>query len=340
MRRSLISNPPYNMKWKHPELMNMLPQYVGWSKPPESNANFAFILTALSMITDKAVFLLPCGVLTTNNKSEKAIRKELIDRNLLDAVITLPDGMFESTGIPTCILVFCKNRKTRAIEMVDMRETYTAKTRDQRGQYGGASHEGRTYHKEVKTFSDEQINKAVQAVNKRTNESGFSALAQYEDIKKQDYVITPSRYIQQERKIPTHRPFGDIAIDYNRIVAKKNQVKLTINETAAKRLNIPVEMYKRKSETESKVVESFRAAGCEVQAENCMHFTKSAVIKIEVNTKNGIPMIIQDFLRGWSLFERMLNDEENRILAEFRDALLPELMSGNLKLSDREMGGE
>ncbi len=46
-------------------------------------------------------------------------------------------------------------------------------------------------------------------------------------------------------------------------------------------------------------------------------------------------MIIQDFLRDWSLFERMLNDEENRILAEFRDALLPELMSGNTKSSPR-----
>lgn len=335
MRQSLISNPPYNMKWKHPDLMNMLPQYIGWDNPPESNANFAFILTALSMITDTAVFLLPCGVLATSNKAEQAIKKELIDENLLDAVITLPDGMFESTGIPTCILVFRKNRKTRTVEMVDMRETYKIEKRDQRGQYGGASHEGRTYYKDVKVFSDEQINKAVQAVNERTAESGFSASIQYNDIKSQDYVITPSRYIRQEQIVSTHRPFNDIARDYDRIITKKNQIKLTINETAAKRLNIPIEMYKQKSETELKVAESFRVVGCEVQTENYMHFTKSAIIKIEVKTKDGIPMIIQDFLRDWSLFERMLNDEENRILAEFRDALLPELMSGNIKSSPK-----
>lgn len=332
MRQSLISNPPYNMKWKHPELINMLPQYIGWHNPPESNANFAFILTALSMITDTAVFLLPCGVLAASNKAEQAIKKELIDENLLDAVITLPDGMFESTGIPTCILVFRKNRKTRTVEMIDMRETYKVERRDQRGQYGGAAHEGRTYHKDVKVFSDEQINKAVQAVNERTAESGFSASVQYNDIKSQDYVITPSRYIAQEQKIPTHRVFCDIANDYNRIIEKKNQIKLTVNETAAKRLNIPVEMYRQKSETELKVAESFRVAGCEVQTENYMHFTKNAIIRIEVKTKDGIPMIIQDFLRDWSLFERMLNDEENRILAEFRDALLPELMSGKVKV--------
>lgn len=244
MRRSLISNPPYNMKWKHPALMNMLPQYAGWDNPPEGNANFAFILTALSMITDTAVFLLPCGVLATSDKSEQAIKKELIDENLLDAVITLPDGMFESTRIPTCILVFCKNRKTRTIEMIDMRETYEIETRDQRSQYGASSHEERICHKNVKVFSDEQINKAVQAVNKRTNESGFSASVQYGDIKRQDYVITPSRYIKQEQKAPTHRSFEDIAKDYDRIVAKKNQIKLTINETAAKHLSVPVEMYK------------------------------------------------------------------------------------------------
>jgi hypothetical protein len=80
------------------------------------------------------------------------------------------------------------------------------------------------------------------------------------------------------------------------------------------------------------LADPFRVAGCEVEKENFMRFTKSAVIKIEINTKEGIPPLIQDFIRNWTILERMWNDEENRLLAEFRDALLPELMSGKISV--------
>jgi type I restriction-modification system DNA methylase subunit len=177
LQKSLISNPPYNMRWKHPALMHMMPQYLGWQEPPESNANFAFILAALPKITGKAVFLLPCGVLSTNNANERAIRKALIDDNLISAVLTLPDQMFESTSIPTCILVIEKERKTRKIEMIDMRNTFESEIRDQNGQFGGASHEGRTYHKKVKVFTEKQINQAVNAVNDLISEEGYCKAA-------------------------------------------------------------------------------------------------------------------------------------------------------------------
>lgn len=56
MRISLISNPPYNMKWDIPPFAANQNRFNKCELPPESNANFAFILTALEKVSSKAVF--------------------------------------------------------------------------------------------------------------------------------------------------------------------------------------------------------------------------------------------------------------------------------------------
>lgn len=157
MAISLISNPPYNMRWKAPQLAGFLPQYAGYEIPPDSNANMAFVLSALNWAENRAVILLPNGVLASGQKQEQSIRKQLIAQNLLLAVISLPGNMFESTSIPTCLLVFDKHKETRKIAMVDLTDKCDEEIRDQRGQFGGASHEGRTYHKTIKVISDSII---------------------------------------------------------------------------------------------------------------------------------------------------------------------------------------
>ncbi len=53
---------------------------------------------------------------------------------------------------------------------------------------------------------------------------------------------------------------------------------------------------------------------------------------------HGIPDLIVDFLNRWRLFIMQYNNEENRLLAEFRDALLPDLMSGKIDLSGENAG--
>ena len=73
---SLISNPPYNLKWTVPDLAGFLPQYSGYEIPPASNANMAFVLSALNWIEDRAVLLLPNGVLSSGQKQEQTIRKQ------------------------------------------------------------------------------------------------------------------------------------------------------------------------------------------------------------------------------------------------------------------------
>ena len=102
-----ISNPPYNMKWSPPSPLaaSCDPRFAWCGTPPKNNANYAFVLTALSQINGKAAFVLPMGFASVEG-AEKEIRKALVEENMVEAVIALPDHMFESTSIPVCIVMF------------------------------------------------------------------------------------------------------------------------------------------------------------------------------------------------------------------------------------------
>ena len=326
MAISLISNPPYNMRWKAPQLAAFLPQYTGYEIPPDSNANMAFILSALNWIENRAVILLPNSVLASSQKQEQSIRKQLIGQNLLLAVISLPGNMFESTSIPTCLLVFDKHKETRKIAMIDLTDKCNEEIRDQRGQFGGASHEGRTYHKTIKVIPDSIISKCTEFINSGKDEEGFCRWVLPEEI--QSCNLTPKRYFEVKTEIQ-HREFADIANDYNRIITQKNAIKIRMNRTAASRLG-----YDCMEVEKTDLSKSFHIVGQKAEKENNISFTNSDGIQITISTKNGIHPLVIDFLNHWKQMIMYLNTEENRLLAEFRDALLPELMSGNIEINE------
>lgn len=324
---SLISNPPYNMKWAIPDLAGFMPQYMGYPLPPKNNANYAFILTALEMIDDRAVFLLPNSACASSDKSERKIREQLIRENVLLAVITLPGSMFESTSIPTCIMVFDKHKKTQRIALIDLSEQCVDEVRDQNGQFGGSSHEGRTYHKTVKVIPPGVIQKCVDLIEGEADEPSLCVWILPEQVGENDYILTPRRYIGIETEPLQHRPFADIASDYNRIIGQKNAIKIRMNRTAAKRLGYDCMDIERPDLTDS-----FAVVGQKAEKEDFITFGADDGIKITISTKDGIHPLIIDFLSRWKQMIMYLNAEENRLLAEFRDALLPDLMSGKCEL--------
>ena len=322
---SLISNPPYNMRWKVPQLAGFLPQYAGYTIPPDSNANMAFILSALNWIDNRAVVLLPNNVLSSSQKQEQSIRQELISQNLLLAVITLPGDMFESTSIPTCLLIFDKHKETRRIAMIDLSDKCEEEVRDQRGQYGGASHEGRIYHKAVKVIPDEMIEKCAELINNSEDEEGFCRWVLPEELF--DCNLTPRRYFKIKTEF-VHRPFDDIASDYNRIIDQKNAIQINMNKTVAKRLG-----YDCMAGDKPDLTESFAVAGQKAVKEKNITFSADDGIIIRISTKDGVHPLVLDFLSHWKQMIMYLNNEENRVLAEFRDALLHDLMSGKIDIS-------
>lgn len=335
MGTSLISNPPYNMKWKHPPFAQLQNRFNDCELPPESNANYAFILTALDLVSQKAVFLLPGQVLSTENKQEKEIRKYLIKKNMIEAVITCPDKMFESTSIPTCIIVFNKCKSTTNISFVDMRKTYDIQQRVQNGQFGGKSHENRTYRKDIKVFTDDQMQKAIDSISGQSDIPEFSKTVSMKAIEDNEYNLVPSHYIDFRYQECAHREYADIIDDLNRVIVEKNGLKLTINESLAKSIGIydVFLMFKASEETTDSMNKTFSFTGKKIEKENFISITKKAgEFKFENGSKDMVSTILMSILQMWKQHIMYLNNEENRYLIELRDALLPDLMSGKIKI--------
>ena len=247
--KSLISNPPYNMKWNIPPFAQIQPRFSQCELPPASNANYAFILTGLEK-HEKCVFIMPCIILMGGLKQEKEIRKYLVEMNYIEAIILCPDNMFESTTISTCILVLDKNKKTSFVEMIDMRYKYETEIRKQNGQYGKKQNTNRTYEKKFNVFTDEIMLDAISCVNERKNIPEYCKPVSIEEIKQSGYSLLASHYIDIVEQENVHREYKDIVNDINRITREKNACKLTINETIARDIGFDLELYKEDQKDE------------------------------------------------------------------------------------------
>lgn len=337
--KTCISNPPFNMRWEIPVCANMQERFCMYGLPPESNANYAFVLTALSY-ADTVAMILPASILVSGNKKECEIVKRLIENNFIEAVISCPDRMFESTSIATCVIKLNKRKKHSNIEFIDMRDHSDSEQREQNGQFGGASHMRRTYIKTVNVFSDEQIQFILSAIQEQRNEVNKCVSVTIAKVKECGYMLNPSRYIGIKEAETDHRSYADIIRDLNHCIEMKNSCKLTINETIAKQLGFDVESFKSDKELGD---EEFlqKISGVKLLKKNYITFTKN---KNEVTFSNGSKELVSPvfmlLFNQWKQLIYMWNIEENRYLAELRDCLLPDLMLGKISVNDADTDTE
>lgn len=326
-----ISNPPYNLKWQLPFFASSQPRF-DLGVPPESNANFAFILSALNK-TDYAVFLLPNRVLSTSNKNELKIKENLVNSNYIEAVIALPGNMFESTSIPTCLIFLNKKKEDYKISMINLCEKISKETRKQRGQIG-ETNVNRVYEKELNVLSDELINQVLEIIENKTDNIGLSKIVSVDDVKAQEFNLSPTRYIDSELEKSNARDYEHIVNDLNRIISKKNAIKITINENMAKSLGLHELAldFKNGKSINQTMNEMLKPLNLKIGKEDVMSLTRYKEMKFEVKGFDELPEMISIFLNMWRQRMMALNNEENRILVELRDALLSDLMSGNINL--------
>ena len=192
----VVANPPFSLdKWdsgflsavsgedkKKEKMTASLDPYgrFAWGVPPSSKGDYAFVLHMLNCLDEdggRMAVVLPHGVLF-RGASEAKIRKEIIEFNLLDAVIGLPANLFYGTGIPACILVFKKNRGTHDVLFID------------------ASGEGNFEKgKNQNNLRDCDIEKIVDTYKKRENVDKYSYVASKEEIVENDYNLNIPRYV-------------------------------------------------------------------------------------------------------------------------------------------------
>lgn len=122
----VVSVPPFSDKWMPEKAENDPYMRFRYGIPPKSQATWAYISHMLASLKGggQAVVVVPAGVLFRN--SERKIRHQIIEHNLLEAVIELPQNLFHGTAISTAILVFRKDRKRTQTLFIDARKGYVS----------------------------------------------------------------------------------------------------------------------------------------------------------------------------------------------------------------------
>lgn len=108
----IIANPPFNLKHWYDSNLNDDARWVGYGLPPESNANYAWILHILYHLKPEsgvAGFLLANG--TLNDSDTLEIRKNLIKNDKVEAIIVLPRELFITTDISVTLWILNQNKK-------------------------------------------------------------------------------------------------------------------------------------------------------------------------------------------------------------------------------------
>ena len=187
---AIVMNPPYSLKnWNSEGLTVSDPRFsfVG-AMPPDTAGDYAFLLHGLYHLGQQGTMaiVLPHGVLFRGG-AEGAIRKRLIDKNYIDAVIGLPSNLFTNTGIPVCVIVLKKNRSLgEPIVMIDASQ----------------------YFVKVKTqnmLQDKDIARIIETYTSRIETESYSHLASLEEIKRNEYNLNIPRYVEPiETEIPHH----------------------------------------------------------------------------------------------------------------------------------------
>lgn len=212
--KTIIANPPFSIPW---EADNELLKDVRFSEygrlAPKSKADYAFIQDMIHQLDKNGIMtvVLPHGVLFRGS-TEGHIRRYLIEKkNYLDAVIGLPPNLFFGTSIPTCVLVFRKNRnKDDGILFIDASKEFERQ-------------------KNKNNLTNENIAKIADTFLNRKTIERYSYFATLEEIKENDYNLNIPRYVE------TFEPDPEIDIE---------EVMQSIDDLYVERQRLDVEIDK------------------------------------------------------------------------------------------------
>lgn len=228
----ILANPPFNLSdWGADKLKD--DQRWEYGIPPASNANFAWLQHMIWHLAPngRIGMVLANGSLSSQTGGEGEIRKNIIEADLVDCIIAMPPQLFYTTQIPVSLWFLSKNKKQKNKTLfIDARKMGTMVTR------------------KLRELSEEEIKKLADTYTAYEdgtleNKSGYCAVVTKKDIAKQDYILTPGRYVGIEEQEDDGEPF----------------------EEKMKRLTAELsDLFKESHKLEEKIRKNLRAIGYEV----------------------------------------------------------------------------
>lgn len=175
----VVANPPFSLdKWGADDVANDPYNRFHRGMPPKSRGDFAFIsqmIETTSLTDGRVAVVVPHGVLFRGG-SEGKIRRQLVEENLLDAVIGLPANLFFGTGIPASVLIFKRDKPDDTVMFIDASRDYD----DARAQ---------------NRLRRQDLDKITATYHQRETADRYAYLAVLQEIRSNDFNLNISRYV-------------------------------------------------------------------------------------------------------------------------------------------------
>ena len=207
----IMANPPFNLKdWRADSELTDDPRFEGYRTPPTGNANYGWILHMLSKLseTGTAGFVLANGSMSSNTSGEGEIRAKMVENDVVECMVALPGQLFYTTQIPVCLWFITKDKaanvgkgyrnREKETLFIDAREMGTMINRtikeltvDDIAKIADTFHAWRSDEAELKA----RVEREECKVEKYEDIAGYCKSATIDEIKANDYVLTPGRYV-------------------------------------------------------------------------------------------------------------------------------------------------
>lgn len=207
---AIVANPPFSYRWEPTEEMGKDFRFNSYGLAPKSAADFAFLLHGFHFLKQDGTMaiILPHGVLFRGGAEER-IRTKLLKDGNIDAVIGLPANLFFSTGIPVCILVLKKCKKSDDVLFINASEHFE---------------KGKRQNK----LRPDDIKKIIDTYKQRKEEERYSRPVPMDEIERNGYNLNISRYVSTAK--------DDVKIDLLQVNKKLIDLEGKISD-ASKRHN-------------------------------------------------------------------------------------------------------
>lgn len=228
----ILANPPFNVSdWGGDQLT----EDVRWAYgiPPVGNANYAWLQHMIYHLSPNGVagVVLANGSLSSNTSNEGEIRKNILEEDLVDCIVALPDKLFYTTGIPACLWILNRNKKGN--------EKY--RNREHEILFIDARQLGELIDRRHRELSEDDINKIADTYHQWRNQDGkyedikgFCKSATLEEVKEHEYVLTPGRYVGIEELeddgVPFEEKMESMTSELAKLFAKSRQLEEEIKK--------------------------------------------------------------------------------------------------------------
>lgn len=227
LKADIMANPPFNLSdWGGDRLKDDVRWKYGI--PPTGNANFAWLQHMIWHLAPngKIGMVLANGSLSSMAGGEGEIRKKIILDDLVDCIVALPAQLFFTTQIPASLWFLSKNKKQKGKTLfIDARKMGKMETRS------------------LRVLTDSDISKIADTYHaycrgESVDKKGFCAAADTAEIEKQDFILTPGRYVGIEEKEEDNTPFDkkmkDLTEELSVLFQKSHTLEQTIKEELEK----------------------------------------------------------------------------------------------------------